>query len=461
MADRVAPLAFHAAPPAGEWINDPNALFYRNGLYTLLAQHRTDAPAFRATGWARFTSPDLLDWTFHGPAIAPAGQDWIYSGCVLPVDGELVALHTLHAAGLERQVLRSSRDDGASWSAAEPLPRLGTAMPNRRDPFVFRDGGEWVMLLAEPCDWRGWADAAPSRLGVYRSGDLTAWRQVGLIGPWHPPGVMWEVPVLARLDGRDVLFVSTVDRRGEGADCAVRAWIGTFDGSGFTPDPRTDRGGQPVDLGPDFYALMIAAPEGWPDHERVCVSWLSSWATARLPRWPGFHGGPISLPRALSVEDGPLGPRLAVRVASAVARRFNRPSADGATAGQATAPVFGAAASFRLEVGMGGAALLVEARPEAGVLEVRRSGDGLGWHRAYPLAPAAHDGRTLRLYVDGPAIELFLEEEGLTVSAALSREADPPRVQLTVAGCATPMTWSLPDDGGGGSMPPRPGRHRP
>ena len=69
MAER--PLAFHAAPPAGQWINDPNGLVYAGGAYRLFAQHRADAPAFRETGWAGFSSPDLLRWTCDGAVIPP------------------------------------------------------------------------------------------------------------------------------------------------------------------------------------------------------------------------------------------------------------------------------------------------------------------------------------------------------------------------------------------------------
>jgi sucrose-6-phosphate hydrolase SacC (GH32 family) len=128
------PLAFHAAAPAGEWLNDPNGLIYSGGAYRLFAQHRNDGPAFTRTGWARLSSPDLLHWQFDGVAIPPAGEDWMYSGCVVEEGGELQAVHTMHAAGLEQQVRRWSGDSGASWSEPRPARRFGRAKPQSARP---------------------------------------------------------------------------------------------------------------------------------------------------------------------------------------------------------------------------------------------------------------------------------------------------------------------------------------
>lgn len=51
--------AFHAAPPPGTWMNDPNALLLRDGRWQLLAQHSA-SPATLAIGWGHWSSADLL-----------------------------------------------------------------------------------------------------------------------------------------------------------------------------------------------------------------------------------------------------------------------------------------------------------------------------------------------------------------------------------------------------------------
>ena len=46
---------FHASAPPGEWINDPNALFFAEGRYHLFVQHAADFADVRRIGWG--TSP--------------------------------------------------------------------------------------------------------------------------------------------------------------------------------------------------------------------------------------------------------------------------------------------------------------------------------------------------------------------------------------------------------------------
>ncbi len=417
-------LAFHASPPPGEWLNDPNGLVYLDGAWRLFVQHCADAPAFRATGWARLSSRDLLDWTWDGVAIAPDGDDWAYSGSVTRDGARLVATHTVHdaATGLERQVRRTSTDDGANWSAAVTLI---PAARNVRDPFVF-DGGA-AMLLACPGGWDE-PDTA-SRLALWRCRD-GAWHEAGRIGPWQPPGVMWEVPVMLRLADRDVLLISTVDRRGGGAVCAVRAWFGTLGPDGFERDPACGAEGQRLDLGPDFYAAMAA------DGAPLVVGWLSSWQTARADIWPGFAGGAIGLPRRLSLTAGRVRQHVAV---AEVAFPVVVPATPVAGRGRMT---FDGTADFSLTVAGPAGEVGIVGRPHAGNVSVMRSGAPLWqWQRdhAAVLTPCAV--RDLTLFVDGPAIELFIEPDGAAVSLTLPRDDRPFVIDCVVGDVAHSIAW--------------------
>jgi sucrose-6-phosphate hydrolase SacC (GH32 family) len=124
---------------------------------------------------------------------------------------------------------------------------LGAPSRNRRDPFLFRAGDGWALLLAEPCDWTNWRQEPASRLRLYRSDDRKRWREAGVIGPWREPGIIWEVPILARIDGHDVLFVSEVDRRTDRGECSVRAWLGTLGEEGFVLARGFPKAGQRID----------------------------------------------------------------------------------------------------------------------------------------------------------------------------------------------------------------------
>lgn len=420
LADSTPPLAFHAAGPG--WFNDPNGLVHAGGRWRLFVQHRADKPAFRECGWARLSSDDLLHWDWDGPVLPPAPARWAYSGCVEPAAGAagLHALHTVHVehAGhaQQHQQAMTSADAGSTWQpgpGAEGLPQGR----NVRDPFVF--GGpnaQRLAVLARPCDWTGWAADPPSALSLHAwHGDR--WHGAGRIGPWSAPGVMWEVPWLAALaPGRWLLVISQIDRRGGGAECIVRAWIGRLDRSGgafaFVPDAvgeRKDEAAWPMDLGPDFYAAMVSATpwRGVP----LVVGWAASWATARGIAWPGgLHGGPITLPRLLQWNPALQRPRLAP-LPTALPLAHTVLQLDGS-------------AGFAI----GHAAASIEFVPDAeGGVTVRRSSTdtAFDWQRHHRGVLTAASARVVTVFIDGPLVEAFIEPEGLALTAVLPPGAAP------------------------------------
>ena len=94
--------AFHAAPPPGEWFNDPNGLVFADGAWRLFVQHSAAGSEFREVGWARLSSADLLHWTWDGPVIAPDTLGQAYSGSVVVNDGGLTACLTRHDGKCQR-----------------------------------------------------------------------------------------------------------------------------------------------------------------------------------------------------------------------------------------------------------------------------------------------------------------------------------------------------------------------
>jgi sucrose-6-phosphate hydrolase SacC (GH32 family) len=283
---------FHAAPPPGTWFNDPNGLVKAGGEWRLFVQYAADAPDFRATGWARLSSADLIDWRFDGAVLPQEQGIRRYSGSVLGDGARLRAWLTLHdgapeAAPRQRQIAADSDDAGRTWrwAEADDLPRGA----NVRDPFVWRDGDALAALVAHPCDWGAVDGRSHLTLHRMREGRFV---QRGRIGQWSPPLVMWEVPALIDLGQTQMLIVSLVDRRGGGASCSVRYWPGTLREDGFDPAPGTPGEGWPLDLGPDHYAAIPAA--GAP----VTIAWASNWAEARQRATAdGGQGGVLTMPR--------------------------------------------------------------------------------------------------------------------------------------------------------------------
>ena len=409
-------LAFHACPPPGTWMNDPNALLRTANGWRLLAQYRDDAPDFACTHWGAWESADLARWRFTGVSLPGGADGWAYSGCVIAGASGTEALHTLHdpVTRHERQVRRAATPGG--WGAAEPI--LGEAARNRRDPFAWaRPGGGWGLLLARPGDWT--MANEQGEVEIWTSPDARAWTQAGRIGPFSPPGVMWEVPLLIEHGGgRATFIVSTVDRRADRSDCAVRAWDGVFDGTSFTPD---DADGRLLDLGPDFYAMTMGA-------ERLAIGWLSSWRTARRFPWPGFTGGPASLPRRFDCASTGAGLLPAAELIGGFGRSVDAPP----IAGLGIAEV---GTAFTLCIGSAAGEVVLRTRD--GVIEAERRAPGLDWQAAHRWT--GHGA--LRLFVDGPAIELFVGEAP-PLSVALPDAGAAFRIALEDgAGRAATIAW--------------------
>lgn len=386
-------MRFHAAPPAGEWLNDPNGLVFAGGRYRLFAQHSGAAPDFTAIGWARFSSDDLLSWDFDGVVIPADATGFAYSGSVQSLPGgDLAAYLTRHRADgqpRQRQFRLISSDHGLTW-VQDALP-VGPSGDNVRDPFVWcAENGDRRMIVAEPCDWHAWQTTAPSRLSLWRQ-NKSEWEAAGVIDG-APAGVLWEVPALLDFGAAQVLLVSCVDRRDGGADCSVVARIGQFDGARFD-----EVAAQPLDHGPDFYAAIPNVAAGWPG-EPVIVGWAASWATARQRVLPGGgHGGPVTLPRTVRLDGDRL--RVAPIAAALPLARAMIPLGAGVTI-------------------VGDGVQLTIARTGTGALAVRRDADDPAqvWARtsADAVVSAAEE---VTVFIDAGLVELFIAPAGVAVTA--------------------------------------------
>lgn len=383
---------FHAGPPAGHWINDPNGLVFSGARYRLFVQHRADAPDFVITGWARFSSDDLLTWEWDGEVLAADADGFAYSGSIVAgtdaADGSLDAWHTRHRPAdvpREQQFVAHSRDSGLHWSA--PDGPHGPSGRNARDPYVFSHRGARHMLVARPCEWSDTTDISQFELvSQSSSGDWSSGIDLGLE---MPPGLVCEVPSLLCCGNKWLLLASFVDRTTDGAICWTGYWLGTFDGDGFQPDqPQPTR----LDIGPDFYAAIANLDAGWPA-EPMLIGWASSWATARRLNVPGGGGGGgISLPRQLVVH----GTALHLSPIPAALRHGQ----SLAWSGTATLTVRSDQAVLVVELG-------------CGKLEARRHG-AAEWVWACAHADVRIAGQ-LTMFHDAGLVELFIGGIAMTV----------------------------------------------
>ncbi|MGL5837575.1 MAG: hypothetical protein ACRCY3_03650 [Sphingorhabdus sp.] len=428
------PLRFHACPPEGVWFNDPNGLVKTDRGWTLFTQVRTDAPDYRRVGWARLTSSDLIDWKYEGVVIPSDSASDAWSGSVLAEEDGLHAFYTRHRDGLQEQVRSFSVDGGASW--ASPILAIGPARVDWRDPFLFQPekGGAWFALVAAPCPWNP-PPQARSTIEIYRSDDgRNSWRYAGMIGPWSEPGILWEVPIMVREPGsvdRWSLIVSTVDRRGDRADCTVLRWRGRWLEDGFLCDGDPVSLVQPLDYGPDFYAVIAGGIGDDASNDIPLIGWASSWQTARDFPWPGFAGGPLSIVRRLTANGSDYRPEFA--------EAFTIESPKVPLSGFGITDFLTGALELRIETNCSTMSIVIAAD---GAIRARREGpDWLKWHTN--ALPTVQHSRRLSLFVDGPLFELHIAPDDRFLTFALPGNSNAAAISLKNAGLESAIHWRM------------------
>lgn len=207
---------FHFTPNHG-WINDPYCLSYHQGQYHLFYQYVPDSLVWAPNcHWGHATSPDLVSWTEHPLVLAPGdGDDGIWSGSMAIADGQATIFYTsVQLTNLNNGRVRVATPTDDTWDHWTKGEILVTAPPELdlvafRDPFVFRDGEQWRMLVGTGL--KGPIAAASS----FSSADLHHWTFDGLAasrpGTEVEPtwtGSLWECPQIFEIDGRHVLVTS-------------------------------------------------------------------------------------------------------------------------------------------------------------------------------------------------------------------------------------------------------------
>ena len=219
------------------WIADDGELYH---LFFLRAPRALEDPALRHTA-ARVghaTSSDLIDWTLHDDALAPAAGRWddlaIWTGSVQRGDDGVwrlyySALSTSTGLGTEDQRIGIAQsDDLWSWRRVGDSPlvtpdwRWYSTLPSAplhsrtwRDPFVFADpdGAGWHMLITARA--RRVPLVHSGVLAHARSADMRAWE---LQPPLSRPAGFSELEVaqVRLIEGQPLLvFTCQPERQAE------------------------------------------------------------------------------------------------------------------------------------------------------------------------------------------------------------------------------------------------------
>ena len=191
---------YHHTPAYG-WMNDPNGMFFKDGVWHIYFQHNPYGSQWENMTWGHSTSTDLLHWTFEGDAIEPDNWGTVFSGSAV-VDKEgtagfgkdaVVALYT-SAGENQTQSLAYSNDDGKTFTKYNGNPIITSNVPDFRDPHVFWNDEikKWNMILA-----------AGQQMNIYSSDNLRDWTLESSFGAGYGShdGV-WECPDLMKLHVR-------------------------------------------------------------------------------------------------------------------------------------------------------------------------------------------------------------------------------------------------------------------
>ena len=414
--------------PAANWMNDPNGPIFYKGRYHMFFQYNPNGAFWGSMHWAHATSPDMIHWKHEPVALAPTpggyDRDGVFSGSTV-LDGDTptiiytgvlpsfspseITLNDGQHEWREVQCLATSNDsDLRTWQKlTEPIIARPPNLPitGFRDPGVWREGKEWLLTLGSGIRGKGGA------VLLYESRDLRRWAYRHLLIEGHGTGQpatnpvdngeMWECPDFFPLGDRHVLLFATIDK--------VLWKTGRYHDRRFTPEKEGV-----VDFGAYYAAKSMLDERG----NRILWGWIPETrpeAEYRAAAWAGV----MALPRALSIgADGGLEMTAAPAVEMLRTGHVQvREGLDRSSREKALTKIrirdLAAEIHARFTAGRG---FRLRLRPEKGeafaeiAYDPQRKGAELRVN-ATTGALATKDPISLRMFLDGSALEVFANEK--------------------------------------------------
>lgn len=230
--------------PAANWTNETHGLIFYKGKYHIFNQKNASNLALRQINWGHFSSPDLLNWTEHKPALSPErgyDENGIWSGHVV-LDDNGVPMISYTAGGPRMGIaLAFPKDDDLNeWIKYKENPVIpgqpeGFSRTDLRDTYVWKDGDKWYMVVGFGVKKN---DVEKGALLLYRSADLKRWDFLHTLFEGNPSvdqsGIFWEMPVFKKMGEKYVLLVNKIPYKGVPARALY--WVGNFVNERFVPD---------------------------------------------------------------------------------------------------------------------------------------------------------------------------------------------------------------------------------
>lgn len=401
---------YHHTPKWG-WMNDPNGMFYKDGVWHLYYQWNPYGSQWENMTWGHSTSRDLVHWEQQDRAIEPDALGSIFSGsAVVDKDntagfgaGAIVAMYT-SAGRHQTQSIAYSTDGGRTFTKYAGNPVITYPAPDFRDPKVFWHEGtkRWIVVLA-----------VGQEVQFYSSKNLKEWTYESSFGHGYGnhEGV-WECPDMLEFDGSKWVLLLNINPGGPYGGSATQYFTGTFDGHKFVCDskPSTTKW---MDYGKDHYATVTFsnAPEG----RRVALAWMSNWQYAGVVPTLQFRSA-NSVPRDLGLftsgDETYLSNVPSKEMDAVRGKQIKKP----ANVCEIVVDVKGSSV-ITLQNGKGEKVVMRYDETERRFAMDRRESGMTGFSDAFPVetvAPTHGVIRQLRIFVDSASIEAF-DSEGKMV----------------------------------------------
>jgi beta-fructofuranosidase len=235
-ADPLRP-QFHLLP-AKNWMNDPNGPIYWHGAYHMFYQYNPGAAVWGDMHWAHASSEDMIHWRHLPVALGPTpgwdDADGCFTGSAVNDRGTAAILYTgVKTTSADRATLRDGHNNfrevqclatstdpqlraWTKWKQAVIQPPNDPTLAGFRDPFLWREGNNWILGVASGHFKKGGC------VLLYRSKDLRNWESLHELAsqPWTEKesinpvesGEMWECPDFFPLGKKHVLLYSTAGK---------------------------------------------------------------------------------------------------------------------------------------------------------------------------------------------------------------------------------------------------------
>lgn len=301
--------------PAANWINDPNGLVYKDGVWNMYYQYNPSGNDWGNMSWGHATSSDLIHWTEQPVAMIRNQWGDIFSGSAI-VDKDnvagfgsnaIIAFYT-GSGEHQQQCMAYSTDGGITFTQFEGNPVISnTVLGDFRDPKVFwhPESQKWIMCIA-----LGW----DCGVELWGSNNLKSWTKLSTFRSSSARSNIgqWECPDLIRLpykNGEKWVMIVSNNPGGPVGGSGTEYFVGNFDGTEFVADELD----YPLwlDYGSDNYAGVTWSNA--PDGRSIMIGWMNNWNyCGNVPCNPWRSA--MTLPRELSLVEVNGSPLLSTKV---------------------------------------------------------------------------------------------------------------------------------------------------